>query len=105
MFFAHPHCSHSYTFGNCIKVVWFRFPDPEFRPVLVLGPLAECVVDKLVTDFPDNFQKVIPEPRRCSQAALDQELADNLIVDYRRKGNSFECTTVAAIRTVCNAVR
>lgn len=72
--------------------------------MLVLGPLAECVVDKLVTDFPDKFQKVIPEPRRCSQAVLDQELVDNLIVDYRRKGALFECTTVAAIRSVCNSV-
>lgn len=79
-------------------------PDPEFRPVLVLGPLAECVVDKLVTDFPDKFRKVGHETRHCSQAALDQELADNLIVDYRRKGNYFECTTVSAIRSVCSSV-
>ncbi|KAF5296629.1 hypothetical protein FQA39_LY12457 [Lamprigera yunnana] len=76
---------------------------PEFRPVLVLGPLAECVVDKLVTDFPDKFQKVMHETRHCSQAALDQELSDNLIVDYRRKGNYFECTTVSAIRSVCSS--
>lgn len=70
---------------------------PEYRPVLVLGPLAEYVVDKLVTDFPDKFAKIVPEKR---QSALD-EMADNVIVDYRRKGNYFECTTVSAIRNVC----
>lgn len=70
---------------------------PEYRPVLVLGPLAEFVVDKLVTDFPDKFSKIIPEKR---QSALD-EMADNVIVEYRRKGTYFECTTVSAIRNVC----
>lgn len=78
--------------------------DPEYRPVLVLGPLAEFVVDKLVTDFPDKFKKVVAEARHCAQVALEQELADNLIVDYRRKGNYYECTTVSAIRAVCNSV-
>ncbi|XP_022916732.2 disks large homolog 5 isoform X1 [Onthophagus taurus] len=76
---------------------------PEFRPVLVLGPLAEYVVDKLVNDFPEKFKKVLAEPRHCTQAALETEMAENLIVDYRRKGNYFECITVAAIRSVCSA--
>ncbi|KAK9686089.1 Guanylate kinase [Popillia japonica] len=80
-----------------------RLDYPEFRPVLVLGPLAEFVVDKLVIDFPEKFKKVIAESRHCTQAALEQEMADNLIVDYRRKGNYFECTTVSAIRSVCNS--
>lgn len=79
--------------------------DPEFRPVLILGPLAELVVDKLVSDFPDKFQKVLPEPRRCTQAIVDQELHDGSIVDYKKKGSAFECTTVAAIRAVCTSVR
>lgn len=61
-------------------------------------------MDKLVNDFPDKFQKVGHEARHCSQAALDQELDDNLIVDYRRKGTYFECTTVTAIRSVCTSV-
>ncbi|XP_018325504.1 disks large homolog 5 [Agrilus planipennis] len=80
-----------------------RLDYPEFRPVLVLGPLAECIVDKLVNDFPDKFQKVQHEARHCSQATLDQELADSLIVDYRRKGNYYECTTAASIRSVCSS--
>lgn len=78
--------------------------DPEFRPVLILGPLAELVVDKLVSDFPDKFQKVLAEPRRCTQAIIDQELHDGSIVDYKKKGSAFECTAVAAIRAVCSSV-
>lgn len=91
--------------NNLIYFHWdFYILDPEFRPVLVLGPLAEFVVDKLVTDFPEKFKKVIAESRHCTQAALEQEMTDNLIVDYRRKGNYFECTTVSSVRSVCNSV-
>lgn len=60
---------------------------PEFRPVLILGPLAECVAEKLVQDFPDKFNRAATESRRCSQAQLDRELAEGLILEYRRRGN------------------
>ncbi|GLV34490.1 Discs large 5 [Carabus blaptoides fortunei] len=79
-----------------------RLDYTEYRPVLVLGPLAECVVDKLVTDFPDQFRRCTTETRHCPQSAMDQELADNLIIDYKRKGSYFECTTVASIKAVCD---
>lgn len=59
---------------------------PEFRPVLILGPLAECVADKLVQDFPDKFNRAASESRRCSQAQMDRELAEGLILEYRRRG-------------------
>lgn len=72
--------------------------------MLVLGPLAECVVDKLVTDFPDQFRRCTTETRHCPQAAVDQEMAENLIIDYKRKGSYFECTTVASIKAVCDKV-
>lgn len=78
-----------------------RLGRPEFRPVLVLGPLADCVVDKLVSDFPDQFQKAPSETRRCSQALLDRELADGLLVDYKRRGSFFECTSVMGVKNVC----
>ncbi|XP_065163474.1 disks large homolog 5 isoform X1 [Atheta coriaria] len=77
-----------------------RLDCPEFRPVLVLGPLAECVVEKLIADFPDKFRKCVIEIRQ-NQAQLEQEIAENLIIDYKRKGNYFECTTVSAIKQIC----
>ncbi|KAL3272364.1 hypothetical protein HHI36_013843 [Cryptolaemus montrouzieri] len=82
-----------------------RLGRPEFRPILVLGPLAYCFVDKLVSDFPDQFQRAPSETRRCSQAVLDRELADGLLVDYKRRGSFFECTTVVAVRNVCASKR
>ncbi|KAL1497435.1 hypothetical protein ABEB36_008409 [Hypothenemus hampei] len=80
-----------------------RLQYPEFRPVLVLGPLAECVADKLVTDFPEKFQRPLTETRRCNQTQLDRELEDGLIVEYRRRGSCFECITVQAVKAVSNS--
>ncbi|XP_074038201.1 MAGUK family member discs large 5 isoform X1 [Leptinotarsa decemlineata] len=80
-----------------------RLQYPEFRPVLVLGPLAECVADKLVQEFPDKFTRAATESRRCSQAQLDRELADGLLLEYRRRGTCYECITVSAVRSVAQA--
>ncbi|CAG9767331.1 unnamed protein product [Ceutorhynchus assimilis] len=80
-----------------------RLQYPEFRPVLILGPLAECVADKLVSDFPDKFQRALTDTRRCNQAQLDRELEDGLIIEYRRRGSCFECITVQAVKSVVNA--
>lgn len=77
-----------------------RLQYPEFRPVIVLGPLAECVADKLVQDFPDKFTRASTESRRCSQAQLDRELAEGLILEYRRRGSTYECITISAVRSV-----
>lgn len=63
----------------------------------MLGPLAEFVVDKLASDYPDVFKRCMINPMR-NKEALEQGLQNNAIVDYRRRGSVFECTTIQAIR-------
>ncbi|XP_055681938.1 disks large homolog 5 isoform X1 [Lutzomyia longipalpis] len=77
-----------------------RLDYPSYRPVLVLGPLAECVVDKLQTDFPKEFERCKLQPMNCSEETLEKNLHNNVYVDYRRRGNIFECTTIQAIKDV-----
>uniref|UniRef100_A0A1L8DMN5 Putative tight junction n=1 Tax=Nyssomyia neivai TaxID=330878 RepID=A0A1L8DMN5_9DIPT len=77
-----------------------RLDYPIYRPVLVLGPLAECVVDKLHTDFPKEFERCKLQPMNCSEETLEKNLHNNVYVDYRRRGNIFECTTIQAIKDV-----
>lgn len=74
------------------------------RPVLIVGPLADCVTEKLLTDFPDQFNRCIPEIRYTSQAVMEKCLSDNVFIDYRKKGNAFECITVAALNESFNKV-
>lgn len=72
--------------------------DPAFRPVLIVGPLVDCVTEKLIQDFPDVFTRCVPEVMHCSQAVMEKGMADNLFVDYRKKGSFFECTSISAIK-------
>lgn len=70
----------------------------KFRPVLVLGPLADCVVDKLTIDFPDQFKRCKMNTMRTTKEAMEQGLASNAIADYRRRDSIYECTSMQAIR-------
>ncbi|XP_055386294.1 disks large homolog 5 [Condylostylus longicornis] len=78
-----------------------RLDYPTCRPVLVLGPLAEYVTDRLTIDFPLLFQHCIKKQMDYSEDVMKEGIQKNIFVDYRRKGNKFECTTVESIRNSC----
>ncbi|XP_076289647.1 MAGUK family member discs large 5 isoform X4 [Lasioglossum baleicum] len=78
-----------------------RLDYPALRPVLIIGPLSECVVTKLLQEFPGQFTRCLAEAMHCSQSTLEQGLRDALYVDYRKKGSYFECTTVQAVKDIC----
>jgi hypothetical protein len=75
-----------------------------FRPVLVVGPLAECVAEKLIQDFPDKFTRCIPEVMHCPLNMMEKGMSENIFVDFRKKGSNFECTTVTAVKEICDKV-
>ena len=75
--------------------------DPTIRPVLILGPLSDCVAEKLFTDFPDRFQKCLPE---ISQYSDQDYLERHNLIDFKRRGDAVECTTIQCIESVCNQV-
>ncbi|XP_036145401.1 disks large homolog 5 isoform X2 [Monomorium pharaonis] len=78
-----------------------RLDYPTLRPVLIIGPLSECVVTKLLQEYPGQFTRCLAEAMHCSQSTLEQGLRDSLYVDYRKKGSYFECTTVQAVKDIC----
>ena len=69
-----------------------------------MGPLADAVVEKLLSDSSQTFAKCETEYMNCSQEALEKGKMDNVLIDFRRRGSHFECTTVAAIKDVCERV-
>lgn len=87
-----------------LSILYF-YTDPALRPVLIIGPLSECVVTKLLQEFPGQFTRCLAEAMHCSQSTLEQGLRDALYVDYRKKGSYFECTTVQAVKDICEKVR
>lgn len=74
------------------------------RPVIIVGPLNEAVVDQLEQDFPHVFQRCIPEKMKGTLSIMERGLHELKLVDYRRRGNHFEGTTVAAIKQLCDKV-
>ncbi|XP_016981055.1 disks large homolog 5 [Drosophila rhopaloa] len=74
---------------------------PIRRPVLIIGPLSECLMDRLTIDFSNLFKLCEVTAMDCSQEAMEEGLKENIFVDYRRRGNKFECTTVEAISNAC----
>lgn len=78
----------------------FLAVDSNYRPILVIGPLSDFVVDKLNADFPSEFERCKLLPMNCSEETLEKNLNNNIYVDYRRRGSILECTTVQAIKEV-----
>lgn len=73
------------------------------RPVLIIGPLADAVVDKLASDYPHKFARCEQKFVSWNHEDLEREmLAGNSVVDYRKRGAHYECTTVEAIREICD---
>ena len=50
----------------------FFITDLVTRPVLIVGPLSEAVLDKLMSDYPHKFARCEPEYMNCNQEALEK---------------------------------
>jgi guanylate kinase len=72
------------------------------RPVLIVGPLADTVVDKLVSEHPNGMVRCQPEYVDSDMKALEKGVMDNVFVDFKRRGSHYECTTVSSIREICD---
>jgi len=70
------------------------------RPVIIVGALSDVIAERLVLDFPYQFGRVSLEVMHCSGPMLEKGLAENIFVDYKRKGSHYECVTMAAIKEI-----
>ncbi|UYV61317.1 DLG5 [Cordylochernes scorpioides] len=72
------------------------------RPVIIVGPLMEAVIDKLENDYPIIFQRCVPEILYGSLKDIEMGMKENRIVDYCRRGSHFECITTSSIVDLAN---
>lgn len=92
------------TFPTMTDFFWTDL-DVMCRPVLILGPLSDCVAEKLTIDFPQLFERLLPTKMNCSQENMEDGLQKNILVDYRRRGSVYECTPAQAVQDLCDKVR
>ncbi|XP_058058748.1 disks large homolog 5 [Anopheles bellator] len=70
-----------------------------YRPVIILGPLAEFVIDKLCIDFPEDFAVLQEAQKKCAKEEMELALQNNTIADYKLRSNGiFEYTSMQAVR-------
>lgn len=74
------------------------------RPVIIFGPLADAVTDKLIIDFPNLFMRFLPEDILCTSAALEKDILSGKLVHYKRKGQIVECLSIPGLVKACEMV-
>lgn len=79
--------------------------DTSFRPVILIGPLNDAVMEKLEQDYPDMFQRCLAEAMRGTPHLMEKGVSELKILDFQRRGSHFECTTISAIKAICEQVR
>ncbi|XP_053661951.1 disks large homolog 5 [Anopheles marshallii] len=70
-----------------------------YRPVIILGPLSEFVIDKLCVDFPEDFAVLQESQKKCTKDEMELAIQNNTIADYKLRSNGiFEYTSMQAVR-------
>lgn len=77
-----------------------RYDCKEVRPIIIVGPLSDYVIDKLVQEYPRKFVRVMPELMPYPEAYMEKNLEDNNFLEYRRKGTHYECVSFSAVHEV-----
>lgn len=62
------------------------------------------MIEKLIQEYPNKFSRHVPQIMNCSQSTIEKGMAEKMFVDYRKKGNYFECTTVGTVKDICDKV-
>lgn len=74
-------------------------PPDTYRPVIILGPLYEFVIDKLCVDFPEDFAVLQESQKKCTKDEMELAIQNNTIADYKMRSNGiFEYTSMQAVR-------
>uniref|UniRef100_A0A915I813 Uncharacterized protein n=1 Tax=Romanomermis culicivorax TaxID=13658 RepID=A0A915I813_ROMCU len=70
------------------------------RPVLILGPLSEIFIAKLLEDYPKVYSQCVPE---CVQPDLIRKLdhgVEHAYVDCRKRDKLYEVTSFSALKEI-----
>ena len=61
-------------------------------------------MDKLEQDYPDMFQRCLGEAMKGTTQLMEKGVNEHKILDFHEKGSHFECTTISAIKAICEKV-
>ncbi|XP_060084116.1 disks large homolog 5-like [Ylistrum balloti] len=72
------------------------------RPVILLAPLAEPLINKIASASSDKYKACQPIIMQTSAKAMEQGLADSSYIDYWQQDDHYMCIRVSSIRELCD---
>ncbi|ESP04626.1 hypothetical protein LOTGIDRAFT_54957, partial [Lottia gigantea] len=72
------------------------------RPVVVLAPLSDAVINKLIAESPDKYCQCQTVLMSSSAMSMEQNLSRGHYIDYWKQDDQYECIRVADIKDICD---
>lgn len=77
-----------------------RMECKKIRPVILLAPLSDPLIKKLVSESPDIYLACQPAVMQASVQVMEQGLADGTYIDYWQEDDHFVCIRVTSIHEI-----
>ncbi|XP_041362513.1 disks large homolog 5-like [Gigantopelta aegis] len=79
-----------------------RIESSMVRPVLLLAPLSDSIINKLISESPDKYCSCPITVLNSSAHQMEQSVTEGCIIDYWKRDDQHECIYVSSIREVCD---
>ena len=69
------------------------------RPVIILGPFADALIQKLESESPDKYVKYEEEFLNTTTDFIERGIDDGVFIDYKKVNDLFKVTRTDYIRS------
>lgn len=77
----------------------------RLRPVVILGPFAEALIQKLVSESPDKYVAYEEEFLNTStEAVIQKSIADGDFIDYKKVNDLFKVVRTQTLHDIAVTV-
>lgn len=75
------------------------------RPVVILGPFAQALIQKLENESPDKYKAYEEEfLNTVNNTVIEKGIADGVFVDYKKVNDLFKVTRTQALHEISASV-
>lgn len=93
------------TYSSTIKLYPLLFTLGKYsRPVIILGPFAQALIQKLVNESPDKYVEYEGELLNTENTIIEKGIADGVFVDYKKVNDLFEVTRTEKLHNIAGSV-
>ncbi|KAJ8318863.1 hypothetical protein KUTeg_003954 [Tegillarca granosa] len=82
-----------------------RMEYKKIRPVILLAPLADALINKLASESPNKYHSCDLTIMQTSAQVMEQGLSDGSYIDYSFHDDHYVCVRVTTIRETCDQLK